>query len=197
MTQAGEVQAAPPLSPRRRWRMWAPWAGAALAVALVAAGWWQFSGRYKFAAVTEGKLYRCAAFPPARAASVCRRLGIRTVIDLRKPEDIDEPEKASVEASGARYVHIPSTQVPPGEAIEAFLAIMDNPANLPALVHCEHGVGRTGVMTAIYRMEYEGWDNERARQEAMSFAGVKAFLPDSPKGRFLLDYVPRHRRPKP
>lgn len=195
MTDSGEAGAA---APRPRARRWIPWAGAAVViVAMAATTWWYTTGRYKFAVVAPGKLYRCAAFPPPRAGDVCRQSGIKTVIDLRKPEDIDEPEQEAIEAVGVKYVHIPTTQVPPKEAVAAFLAVMDNPANLPALVHCEHGVGRTGVMTAIYRMEYEGWDNERARKEAMSFAGVKAFLPESPKGKFVLAYVPRHRQPKP
>ncbi|HRU07529.1 MAG TPA: hypothetical protein P5137_17335, partial [Candidatus Brocadiia bacterium] len=80
MTDSGEAPSPVAAPPRFGWRRWAPWAGAAAAVfAIAAATWWYTAGRYKFAVVTPGKLYRCAAYPPARAAEICRELGIKTV----------------------------------------------------------------------------------------------------------------------
>ena len=81
--------------------------------------------------------------------------------------------------------------MPRPEAVAEFLKIMDEEANLPVLIHCEHGVGRTGVFAAIYRMEYQGWPNARAQWEALALAGFESFREDRPKGRFILDYVPR------
>jgi tyrosine-protein phosphatase SIW14 len=41
------------------------------------------------------------------------------------------------------------------KVIDDFLAICDDPANHPILVHCKAGLHRTGLLTAVYRMEYE------------------------------------------
>ena len=92
-------------------------------------------------------------------------------------------------------MHIPSTQVPPPEAIDAFLKIMDDASGRPVLIHCTHGVGRTGVFAAIYRMEYQGWSNERARREAMLLAGFDSFRKHTAKAKFILAYEPRSNRP--
>ena len=35
---------------------------------------------------------------------------------------------------------------------------MDDPDSYPVLIHCNAGLNRTGVMVAVYRMEYQGWD---------------------------------------
>ena len=99
------------------------------------------------------------------------------------------------EAEGIRYVWLHSTQVPEPENVEAFLELMDDPANHPVLVHCEHGVGRTGVMSALFRMEYEGWSAAAAIEEARRYAHFGSFGEGQDKRVFLEGYVPRARRP--
>ena len=39
---------------------------------------------------------------------------------------------------------------------------MSNPRNHPVLVHCFAGIHRSGAYCAVYRMEFEGWTNDRA-----------------------------------
>ena len=162
--------------------------------------WGPFLNRlmdYRFQVVSKGKLYRSAEMPPSLLARRCKRLGIRTVIDFRKPADRVNRERTALARVGVRHVHLPSKQVPSPEVVRGFLEVMDDPDNLPALLHCTHGVGRTGVHSAIYRMEYERWSNERARQEAERLGGLKSFREDKPKGRFLLRYAPRWRGSRP
>jgi protein tyrosine/serine phosphatase len=82
-----------------------------------------------------------------KESELCRQLGVRYVFigpDLvwRKRAGIERPE-----------------------AIEQFLAVMDDPDSYPVLIHCKAGLHRTGVMTAIYRMEYEGWTPRYAVEE--------------------------------
>jgi protein-tyrosine phosphatase len=128
---------------------------------------------------------------PEKLLETCRTYGIRTVVDFRKQNDRAQKEAAVIQGTGIRHVHLPSTQVPPAEAVVAFLELMDDPGNRPVLIHCTHGVGRTGVFTAIYRMEYQGWSNERARREALMMAGFESFRKNTPKGEFLREYSPR------
>jgi len=61
-------------------------------------------------------------------------------------------------------------------------------------VHCHDGIGRTGAFVALYRMEYQGWPNERARREAVVWPGYSSFDKDQRKGKFVLGYTPRSRR---
>jgi len=147
---------------------------------------------HRFAAVTPGQMYRSAAMPPERLVEKVQEHGIRAVIDFRTQVD-DEAERSALAASGVKYFRIPSYQRPTARDVDAFLELAAQSENRPLLVHCEHGVGRAVLFSALYRIEFEGWPNERARSHAYWGSGLGAFTPDSKKGRFLLDY--RRRLP--
>jgi protein-tyrosine phosphatase len=108
---------------------------------------------------------------------------IRTVVNLQ-----DEYEDPDVDAAyftretvkesdlcrslGAHYIFVPPDLIPPDlipeqrpRAIDQFLSVLDDPATYPVLIHCRAGLHRTGIMTAIYRMEYQGWSREQAIAE--------------------------------
>src|SRR5256885_11207419 len=57
---------------------------------------------------------------------------------------------------------------PAERGLQAFRAIMDDPAQQPVLVHCFKGVHRTGAYCAIYRMDYDGWANYQRSEEHTS-----------------------------
>ena len=56
---------------------------------------------------------------------------------------------------------------PEKEDVEKFLYIATNPLFTPALVHCQHGSDRTGVMVASYRIFVEGWSKDEALKEML------------------------------
>ena len=155
------------------------------------AGYWAAMGRY--AVVDPGRLYRSAEYPPWRLVEECKRLGIRTVVDFRNASPEVDAEAEALDEAGVRYAHLATGQVPPPEVVDAFLEIMSDEANLPVLIHCEHGVGRTGLHAAIYRMEFQGWSKRCARWEAMLLAGFDSFQEDTDKARFIESYTPRSR----
>jgi protein tyrosine phosphatase (PTP) superfamily phosphohydrolase (DUF442 family) len=144
-----------------------------------------------FVEIDPGQVYRSGAMPPERLLATVREYGIRSVIDLRTHEEEAERERALLATAGVRHFHIPSQQVPDAKTIDAFLAVMEDPANRPVLIHCTHGVGRAPLYEAIYRIEFEGWSPERARESAYWRSGLGAFEPDDRKGRFLRAYTPR------
>ena len=159
-------------------------------------GYWAIL-EHRFWTVSEGQVYRSAAMPPERLVDRVREYGIRTVIDLRRDPDEVAPERSALAEVGARHLHLPSKQVPTEETVKAFLEIMDHEEYLPVLIHCEHGEGRAPLFSAIYRIEYEGWSNDRARR-ASSFLPFRGnFAPDSKKGMFLRNYVPRRQLDDP
>lgn len=147
---------------------------------------------HRIGTVREGVLYRSATLSPDRLEAFVREHGIRTLVNLRH-SDL-EAERAIAERHGARYVQIPCGQVPDLEQIDRFLEILDDPANQPVLVHCMHGVGRTGVFSAVYRIEQDGWTAEQAIEEASNYAVGGSFHPGQDKTEFLLGYVPRRAR---
>jgi protein tyrosine/serine phosphatase len=96
-------------------------------------------------------------------------LGIKTIIDLQ--DDPTSYEKRDAEAAGMRYVNIPMSDSsrPQERQIEQFLKLVNDPATGRFFVHCAGGRHRTGVMGAVYRMNHDGWDFDRAYSEMKQY----------------------------
>ncbi|HEX8843362.1 MAG TPA: protein tyrosine phosphatase family protein [Pyrinomonadaceae bacterium] len=107
--------------------------------------------------------------PDAEDFAKLKRLGIRTVIDLRK--DSEEEAPAWARAEGLRYFNIPLTTRQPAteEQVAYFLKLVDDPANWPVYVHCKGGRHRTGEITAIYRITHDGWTADQAYLEMKKY----------------------------
>jgi len=131
--------------------------------------------------------------PPTKLLEVVQKYKIRAVIDLRKPGEKVDAERAALVQAGIEHFHLPTRQVPPAEVVEKYLAILDQAENRPVLVHCRHGEGRSVLFAAIYRIEYEGWSNERARRASRLIPEIGSFSASSSKGKFLQKYIPRTR----
>jgi tyrosine-protein phosphatase SIW14 len=116
-------------------------------------------------------------------------IGVKTVIDLQA--DGDGNEQRFVEAAGMKFYRIPmTTHVPPTQhQLTKFLEIVNDPAQQPVYVHCKGGRHRTGVMTAVYRMEQDGWNAERAFSEMKRYKFGADFLHSEFK-RFVYGYRP-------
>ncbi|MBS2027050.1 MAG: dual specificity protein phosphatase family protein [Deltaproteobacteria bacterium] len=100
--------------------------------------------------------------------------GYKSVINLCMENDDDTPR---AKALGMNSLHLPilDNSAPSEAQVKQFLDFATNPANQPAYVHCEAGQGRTGVMSAAYRMAVDGWTPQAAIAEAKQM-GMK--LPD-------------------
>jgi tyrosine-protein phosphatase SIW14 len=113
------------------------------------------------------------------------KLGVKTVIDLRRPDEHStDAEAKAVEAAGMHYVNVPMQGVvaPPDGAITKILALMNSRTDGPVLVHCKRGADRTGTVIAAYRMTHDHWQNGKAMQEAKSYGmrwtqvGMKQYI---------------------
>lgn len=175
------------------------------AFAILFGGWYAYEVhiRHRLHAVTEDQVYRSAAMPPKEMATVAKSLGLRTVIDFRTyvpgqdstnttPLEDIQGETRALAAVGVRHIHLPTPQVPDAATVDKFLSVMADPANRPVLIHCYHGIGRAELFTAIYRIEFEGWSNERARHATRFFLSGSSFSDKAAKGRFLMAYQPQH-----
>jgi tyrosine-protein phosphatase SIW14 len=156
---------------------------------LALAGWsfYFFRATYehgrRLRVVVPGRFYRSGQLTSQGFADVVRQLGIRTIINVQ--DDYPDPrlrrgtlvpgyvrEKELCERLGVRYVWIAPDTVLPSQAdrqrplaIDQFLQVMDQPDVYPVLLHCKAGLHRTGLLTAIYRMEYQGWSRLSALHE--------------------------------
>jgi protein tyrosine phosphatase (PTP) superfamily phosphohydrolase (DUF442 family) len=179
---------------------WIVLAGVLLMIGLLGARYlyWAHIDK-RFQAITEGKLYQSAAMPLDAMREKIEEKGIRTVVDLRSPRKKVDTERDYLTKLGITYINLTSGQNPEDAVIDSFLQLMANEENLPVLLHCRHGMGRSVLLSALYRIEFEGWSKELARRYAFWQSGLGfEFLQSGDKGRFIQNYTPRSLyRPEP
>lgn len=119
-----------------------------------------------------------------------KAMGVRAVINLRQPsEHRAEEERELVEKLGMKYVNIPVIYGNPQEAeAKEFLKVTDDPANRPAFIHCTAAI-RVGAFWMIRRVLRDGWDMEKAQEEA-----TRIGLREAPHlVEFARKYIEKHR----
>jgi protein-tyrosine phosphatase len=186
------------------------------------AGWSYFYFRATYShekrlrVVEQGKLYRAGQLTADGFRDAVHRLGIRTIINVQ--DDVPDPviwrnyvDRQTVRESevckelGVRYVWLAPDLVPPTVAqrgarpvvIDQFLELFDDPTIYPVLLHCKAGLHRTGILSAIYRMEYQGWSRQSAFRElrAHGFGDWVCTSSNLYVDQYVLRYQPRPRRP--
>jgi protein tyrosine/serine phosphatase len=172
---------------------------------------WEYATNKRLREVEPGRVYRSGHMTAEGFEDAVKRLNLRTIINLQ--DEYPDPdvvrtffdrstvkEKAMCERLGIRYVHIAPDLYPPAlakdhrpKAIDQFLAVMDDPNTYPVLIHCRAGLHRTGVMTAVYRMEYQGWDTRRAFLEVKDngFGESACTSANEYIAQYVLNYRPR------
>jgi protein tyrosine/serine phosphatase len=160
--------------------------------------------------VTPGRFYRSGQMTAEGFTDAVARYHIRTVINLQDEypdpdihlhflggETIKESELCR--RLGVRYVFLPPDLVPRRQssvrrprAIDRFLALLDREEAYPVLIHCKAGLHRTGVMTAVYRMEYEGWSAGAAHRE-LKASGFGEFA-STAANDYIMQYILTYQR---
>ncbi len=163
---------------------------------------------HNFGAITEGKVYKSGVIPPDELEDYIKKNNIKSVVDLRFPgtgDDVNNPEvpeeltaerEAIAKIKGVNYFNNGSDQVPTQANVDSFLKIMDNPDNYPVLIHCYHGIGRAELYSALYKIEYEGMDPDKARTSTRLLTKWSSFDDGTPKGEYLKAYQPRAKASK-
>jgi protein tyrosine/serine phosphatase len=107
--------------------------------------------------------------PKAEHYGELKRMGIKTVIDLRKDRKREAPEWAR--SAGLAYFNLPLVASRPAteEQTAEFLRLVNDPANWPVYVHCKGGRHRTGALTAVYRITRDGWTADQAFEEMLKY----------------------------
>jgi tyrosine-protein phosphatase SIW14 len=107
--------------------------------------------------------------PAAEAWPSLAKLGVKTVIDLRREDEHSTAAEAqAVSAVGMSYFNVPMKGVvaPTSEQIAKALALLNSQD--PVFVHCKRGADRTGAVIACYRIGHDRWERKQALNEAKS-----------------------------
>jgi len=133
----------------------------------------------------NSNLYR-GGQPETGGLEQLKKLGVKTIINLRDDDERARAEKAEAESMGFRYFNIPfaSFDRPSDKAVDEVLKLLTSQENSPLFIHCKRGSDRTGTVIAIYRIEHDGWDGEKAKAEAKRYGmgfwqvGMKDYIHD-------------------
>jgi tyrosine-protein phosphatase SIW14 len=175
---------------------------------------YQYIHAKRFREVIPGRLYRSGQMTAAGFRETIDRYRIKTVINLQH-ENRDPllanhwlgkstlHESELCKQLGVKYILLTPDLLPPNNrldvippAVDEFLKIMDDESNYPVLLHCKAGLHRTGRLTAIYRMEYQGWSEGEALRElrANGYGFVAASERDEFVIQFIQNYILRAQR---
>ena len=134
--------------------------------------------------------------PTAGQFDELKRLGIKTIVDLRK--DSIEGISQQAREAGLQYVNIPLTtkRAATDDQTAQFLNLVNDPANWPVYVHCKGGRHRTGEMTAIYRITHQGWSGNKAYEEMKKYDFEDSFFYPRSLKKYVFSYYERFKSQK-
>jgi protein tyrosine/serine phosphatase len=173
---------------------------------------WVYSETKRLRVVALGKFYRSGRMTVEGLAEAIREYHIRTVINLMD-EDPDpelqqtyfggghELERQVCEREKAKFLFLFVDTISPNSrpdqrpiTVDKYLAVLDDPANYPILIHCQAGLHRTGLLSAVYRMEYEGWTPAQAWRELRNNGfGENCYNDNIYVQQYLFNYRPGRR----
>ncbi len=172
-------------------------------------GVWEKGKRLRVA--VPGRLYRSGQLTVAGFADAVHRYGIRSVVNVQ--QEFPDPsirmdyisratigEQEMCKTFGVKYIHVKPDLISSAEypkkrpaVLDDMLAVYDDPRNYPMLIHCKAGLHRTGLLTALHRVEYQGWTVGEAYRElkAHDFGDKACTEANLYVKQYLLDYKPR------
>jgi len=127
----------------------------------------------------------CAGQPDATQLRAVARAGVRRIIDLRQPDEIDWDEAGAVHALGLEYFNLPVAG--PDDLTADKAAELDRAlaaADGPVLVHCG-SANRVGALFALRAFYLHGEESETALEvgRRAGLSGLEAFVRDCLRGQ--------------
>jgi protein tyrosine phosphatase (PTP) superfamily phosphohydrolase (DUF442 family) len=108
-------------------------------------------------------LYRSAQ-PDKTGMISAKMMGIKSVVSLRESDS--DPRLSRGTGLALKSVPMEAWDIEGEELLAALRAIHESPK--PVLLHCRHGSDRTGLVVAAYRVVFQGWSKEDAKNEMIN-----------------------------
>ena len=129
-----------------------------------------------FSPVAPGRLYRCNHPTPGRLAALTRRLGLKTLINLRGPtgNGSDALSREAAGRLGLDFVDmaLESRGAPQRERILRLHGIY-RAMRVPALLHCKSGADRAGLAAGLFVLFEGGTARDALRQLSIRFGHIR------------------------
>ena len=143
-------------------------------------------------AIVPGAIYRSAQPSGAEMDELIRRLGLRSVLNLRGERggsDWLAEERAVTSAHGAEHhtVRLSAKRMPPAPRLREIVEILDT-APRPLLLHCQGGVERSGLAGAVAVL-LDGGDLDAARAQFSPSKGFVSWISRSHLPRVVEQYA--------
>lgn len=141
--------------------------------------------------VVRGDVLWRSGTPNRLGLWLAHQAGVKTIVNLRSLNAAENAREADfARRHGMTFVAIPLRFSGAGiDAVaSAFIDVVADPARQPVLVHCARGKERSGVCTAVFRIECDGWTNAEALAEMYAHGVTPGSLPELEA--FVRDYRP-------
>lgn len=129
-----------------------------------------------FAVVVPGRWYRASHPLPWRIAGWVRRIGLRTIVNLRGPRECgsDALTRAAAARAGVAHVYMPfeSRGAPHKDRILRFHEIWRT-VETPVLMHCKSGADRAGLASGLVLMFEGGTAAQALGQLSLRYGHVR------------------------
>lgn len=114
----------------------------------------------------DDKLYRSEQ-PVADDGDAIEKLGIKSVINLRYFDRNDND--THLKNRGLTLLNRPlrSWRIKPEDIAQTLYLIEKQQRQGAVLIHCYHGADRTGLISGMYRIIYQGWTVADAKEEML------------------------------
>ncbi|MCX7375898.1 MAG: sulfur transferase domain-containing protein [Alphaproteobacteria bacterium] len=133
-----------------------------------------------FAVVVPGQWYRASHPLPWRIGGWVRRIGLRTIVNLRGPRECgsDALSRAATGRLGVNHVYMPfeSRGAPHRDRILRFHEIWRT-VETPVLMHCKSGADRAGLASGLVLMFGGGTAADALGQLSLRFGHVRGAPP--------------------
>jgi protein tyrosine/serine phosphatase len=126
--------------------------------------------------VAPGRLYRCNHPTPTRLAALTRRLGLKTLINLRGPtgNGSDALSREAAARLGLDFIDmaLESRGAPQRDRILRLHGIYQS-MRAPALMHCKSGADRAGLAAGLFVLFEGGTARDALRQLSLRFGHIR------------------------
>jgi protein tyrosine/serine phosphatase len=131
----------------------------------------------RFQELEKGRIFRGSQPADEQDYQRLKRLGVKTIVNLRWDTTVEKSQEMA-KKYGFKFVNFPikATDWPSSSKVNQVLKTISTPGLQPVYLHCQHGKDRTGLISALYRVESQGWSAEDAHEEWVEMGFSVKFL---------------------